>query len=53
MFSFINNITAVFLVLFIKTLDPDPYPDSLDMLDPDPYSVPDLMNPDVLYANTS
>jgi hypothetical protein len=24
------------LILFIKNLDPDPYPDSLEMLDPDP-----------------
>ncbi len=30
--------------MVIKTLDPVPYPDSLEMLDPDPD--PDSMNPD-------
>ncbi len=39
---------AVFFssVLVIKTLDPDPYPDSLGKLDPDPYSYPDSVRPD-------
>jgi hypothetical protein len=41
-----NNLSAVFLFLFlaIKTLDSEP--DSLEMLDPDPYRDPDSMNPD-------
>ncbi len=34
-----KKLSAVFfiLVLAIKTLDPEPEPDSLEMLDPDPY----------------
>jgi hypothetical protein len=40
-----KKFSAVFfLFLVIKTLDPVPDPDLLEMLDPDPY--PDLINPD-------
>ncbi len=34
-----------FQFLVIKTLDLDPHPDSLKMLDPDPFPCPGLMNP--------
>ncbi len=35
----IKNFSCIFVFSFIKTLDPDPYPDlnSLEMLDPDPF----------------
>jgi len=41
-----KKFSAVFFLQFlvILTLDPDPYPNSLEMLDPNPY--PDSMNPD-------
>jgi hypothetical protein len=32
--------------LVIKSLDPDPNPDSLEMLDPDSYPHPDSIIPD-------
>jgi hypothetical protein len=42
--QFLKNLNKISgrCFFFIKTLDPDPYPDSLERLDPDP----DSMHPD-------